>query len=135
MKQLTITLLCLSTMLIGCRKDNSKDLKKTSIEVTLKVVDEICGNAIFEIQENSLKYLGDSNFEYKGINYNGVILITSTQCLSENFTKNIYNGTELNKTNPFKARINKTNPNIRCNKINCGGNLSKSPLSQYYIIE
>ncbi len=122
-----------TTISSSCNKNASIKNKFLPIEVSVKVVDTLFANLILEIQNDARTHLGDENFEYNGVFYDGAILIKDAQCLSEEVLKNVYDGSVINKSRAFKVRINYTAPFAACYKPTGAAKISKSPLKIFYI--
>ncbi len=128
MKKIFLFAVVVCTLHIGCDKvPDETDLGQVK-DVIVKQVDGICGDAIFEIMDTNYKSLGEQNFEYKGVIYNGVFS-TSTTCA--NLTPIAYNDTNPT-TKYYKVTISKS-PLTTCSIAICMATLSKMPTIRFYI--
>ncbi|MFY7899186.1 MAG: hypothetical protein ACOVNY_03305 [Chitinophagaceae bacterium] len=128
MKKIFLFAVVACTLHIGCEKATDESNEEQIKDVIVKQVDGICGDAIFEIMDANYKSLGEQNFEYKGVVYNGVF---GTTIACANLTPVSYNDTNPNNKY-YKVTISKS-PLNNCNVAICMATLSKMPNTRLYI--
>jgi hypothetical protein len=126
MKKILLLLAVGTTLLISCEKATDNNVDDETIQVTVKQIDAICADAIFEIMDTQYKQMGQQNFEYKGVVYNGVF---GTNLMCTNLTPTTF-GNDNGKY--YKVTLSKTKFD-NCNIAICLATLTKMPTVSFYV--
>lgn len=124
------TLLALATLFIltGCEKNEPEPAQGISIRV--KLIDHLCSDFIFQIQDAEYIPLGEANFNYKGKVYDGVFSSTI-------LCGGINNQPLLTldpKDSIYSVKIFKEQPGLTTNCPTCLAVLDKKPALFYYVM-